>query len=64
MLVLARRYGIGDGIVHMNEQLQNNEHIQQTMSSIRVCFRGALTLMTDGDVPLESEKWTLLDTNF
>ena len=25
---------------------------------------GALTLMTDGDVPLESEKWTLSDTNF
>ena len=24
----------------------------------------ALTLMTDGDVPLESEKWTLSDTNF
>ncbi|XP_066917601.1 NADPH oxidase activator-like [Clytia hemisphaerica] len=35
MLILARKYGIGDGIVHMNEQLQNNEHIQHTMNSIR-----------------------------
>ena len=25
---------------------------------------GALTLTTDGDVQLESEKWTLSDTNF
>ena len=65
MVILLRILLLHPCLVVVNGQFGNKMKVYPERKLLVFSIaRGGLTLVTNGDVPLESEKWTLSDTKF